>query len=204
MRAERRSFTFCSFNVKLARMDPQSMKGTNPIWSEAPNLATEKNTGGGAFGRETRSLRFGYARAQRPRPRGIAEISRTVPECEREVYTPADQMAERVGFELTVLFGESGANAKSPDLADEKFELAVRISKFLPLARANQKRIRTAQLAHRENRGLRRPFRVELAVSGSVPRRVDAQHPAESRSFLGLSPSACGKSLQQQTEWRSK
>ena len=113
-------------------------------------------------------------------------------------------MAERVGFELTVLFGESGANAKSPDLADEKFELAVRISKFLPLARANQKRIRTAQLAHRENRGLRRPFGVELAVSGSVPRRPDAQHPAESRSFLGLFPPTRPKSPRQETEWRSK
>ncbi len=127
-----------------------------------------------------------------------------VPECRREVSATADQMAERVGFELTVLFGESGANAKSPDLADEKFELAVRISKFLPLARANQKRIRTAQLAHRENRGLRRPFGVELAVSGSVPRRPDAQHPAESRSFLGLFPSARPKSLRRKTEWRSK
>jgi hypothetical protein len=69
---------------------------------------------------------------------------------------------------------------------------------------ANLERIRTAQLANREKRSLRRPLCPEPAVSGSVPRRPDAQHPAESRSFLGPFPGARGKSLQPQTEWRSK
>ena len=32
----------------------------------------------------------GYAKAGRPRPRGIAEISQAVPECEREVSPCAD------------------------------------------------------------------------------------------------------------------
>ena len=93
---------------------------------------------------------------------------------------------------------------KSPDLADKKFELAVRISEVLPLARANQKRIRTAELGNREKRGLRRPLGPELAVSGSDTRGLDRQDPAESRGFPRLFLDAGAKSLQQQTEWRCR
>ena len=39
---------------------------------------------------QNRSLRFGYARARWPRPRGIAEISQAVPDFAREVSAPAD------------------------------------------------------------------------------------------------------------------
>ena len=42
----------------------------------------------------------------------------------------------------------------------------------------------------------------EPAVSGSDTRGLDGQDPAESRGFLGLCPSARGKSLHLQTEWR--
>ncbi len=91
---------------------------------------------------------------------------------------------------------------RSPDSADRKFERAVRISKVAPLARANQKRIRTAQLANRDKRGPRRILGPEAAVSGSGWSRLNGQDPAESRGFLRLCPSARWKSPQQQTEWR--
>ncbi len=38
----------------------------------------------------TRSLRFGYTRARRPKPRGIAGISRAIAGCGREVSATAD------------------------------------------------------------------------------------------------------------------
>ena len=54
-----------------------------------------------SLGPRTRSLRFGCARARRPRPRGIAEISQTAPQCAREVSATADSMAvEPVRSEL--------------------------------------------------------------------------------------------------------
>jgi hypothetical protein len=67
---------------------------------------------------------------------------------------------------------------------------------------ANLERIRTAQLANREKRGLLRLRGPEPAVSGSDAREPDRQNPAESREFPGLDLGVCGKSLQPQTEWR--
>ena len=67
---------------------------------------------------------------------------------------------------------------------------------------ANLGRIRTAQLGNRENPGLLRLRCREPALSGSDTRRRDAQHPAESRSFLGLFPGVRPKSLRLETEWR--
>ena len=45
--------------------------------------------------RQPGSLGFGCARAGRPRPREIEEISQAVPGCAREVSAAADQMAVR-------------------------------------------------------------------------------------------------------------
>ena len=64
------------------------------------------------------------------------------------------------------------------------------------------KRIRTAQLANREKRGLLPLRGLEPAVSGSDTSEPDCQNPAESRGFLRACPSARGKSLQRRTRWR--
>jgi hypothetical protein len=69
-------------------------------------------------------------------------------------------------------------------------------------AGANRRRIRTAQFANRDKHGPRRLPGPEPAVSGSEPRGLDGQDPAESRRFLSLGLSVRGKSLQQQTRWR--
>ncbi len=111
-------------------------------------------------------------------------------------------MAEQVIFELSVLVWRINNEAEPRDWATKKFELAVRISEVLPLARANQKRIRTAQLGNREKPALLSVRGPELAVSGSDARGLDGQDPAESRSFLGLFPTVRPKSLRQKTRWR--
>jgi hypothetical protein len=55
-----------------------------PTWQQRKTRAAVSSRPGAV------SLRFGYARARRPRPRGIAEFSRTVPECVREVSATED------------------------------------------------------------------------------------------------------------------
>jgi hypothetical protein len=60
--------------------------------------------------------------ATSPTPRGIALFSGTVPEHQAKVSTPGDQVAERVGFELSVGSRESVANAVLANTADMKLE----------------------------------------------------------------------------------
>jgi hypothetical protein len=72
------------------------------------------------------------------------------------------------------------------------------------LAEANRGRNRTAQVGRRDECELRRHLRSEPAVSGSLAPVLDRQNPAEWRDFMGLRLGASAKSLQQQTQWRSK
>jgi hypothetical protein len=67
-----------------------------PPWQQRQAGAAASSSPG------ARSLRFGCVWAERPRPRGIAEISQPTPKRTREVSAPPDSMAEREGFEPSV------------------------------------------------------------------------------------------------------
>ena len=78
--------------------------------SEPPNWATETNTDCGVFQARNPKSPVRIRGSGTPKARGIAGISPPIPRCEPEVSAAADEMAEQVEFELSVLFGESGAN----------------------------------------------------------------------------------------------
>jgi transposase InsO family protein len=59
-------------------------KPNRPTWQQRRTRAAALSRPG------TLSLRFGFAGARPPRPRGIAEISQATPESEHEVSAPAD------------------------------------------------------------------------------------------------------------------
>ncbi len=170
--------------------------------SEPPNLATETNADHGTFGAPNSQspvrIREGLT-AKTPRNRGD--------------FSGCDRVRAGSLCNCRLNGGESRirtlstprriwSESKSPDFATMKFELAVQISRVPPLTEANRKRIRTAQLANREKRGLLRLRGLEPAVSGSDAREPDRQNPAESRELLGVFPGADAKSLQPQTKWR--
>ncbi len=92
------------------------------LWGESeanPNRPTwqQRKTRAAAYlGPRTRSLRFGYTRTRRPKPRGIAGISRAVPGCGRKVSATADWVAERMEFELPVFpVGRIGSETEPPN-----------------------------------------------------------------------------------------
>ncbi len=66
------------------RWGESKAKPNRPTWQQRQTRDAVSSRPG------TRSLRFGYARAWRPRPRGIAGISQAVPECAREISATAD------------------------------------------------------------------------------------------------------------------
>ncbi len=158
--------------------------------------------GSSSFALRTRRLRFACASARAPKSRGIAGFSGAAPRCECAVSAAADSVAERVIFALSVPLSEAGANADSPAWRPRSLNSRYGYPDFGLVDWANRKRIGTAQLGNRDKLVSRRYWRPEPAVSGPGWPRPNSQHPAESRSFLGLYPSVRRKSLQQQTRWR--
>jgi hypothetical protein len=69
------------------------LMGQTKSESEPPNLATERSAGHCVIRARTRDLRFGCVWAERPKPRGIAEIPQPMPKWVPEVSAPADSMA---------------------------------------------------------------------------------------------------------------
>ncbi len=94
------------------RWDGESTaKPNRPTWQQ------RKTRAAASFGLGTRSLRFGYTRARRPKPRAIAGISRAVPGCGREVSATADWVAERavdrepVSLPKSLIYRENTGNS---------------------------------------------------------------------------------------------
>ena len=109
------------FELPVLRLKPSRRIASE---TEPRNLATEKTRAAAAAGPGTRGLWFGCKMESLPKPRGIAGISRAAPRCGREVSATADYMAEQVEFELSVLFGEPGANPNRPTCQQRKTRAA--------------------------------------------------------------------------------
>jgi hypothetical protein len=89
----------------LARQgEPRPSLGESRANPNRPTWQQRKTRAAVSSRPRTVSLRFGNAGACPPTPRGIAGTSQAVPRYARGVSAPADQMAERVGFEPTVPF----------------------------------------------------------------------------------------------------
>ncbi len=87
----------------IALLSPALHWGESTAKPDRPTWQQRQTRDAVSFRAGTRSLRFGYTSARRPKPRGIAGMSRAVPGCGREVSATADWVAERVGVELSVL-----------------------------------------------------------------------------------------------------
>ena len=81
-----------------------------------------------------------------------------------------------------------------PDIANRKFELAVRVSEVLSLAGANHERKRTAQLGNRDKREPWHLLGPKPAVSGSDAIGRDLQDPRNRGVFSRCFP-VCAQSL---------